>query len=228
MIGMIDSSKCWLKDVCSQCDCNGFCVRLFKLDYLYSQANIELPQRKYKDLYTDVGNTNDKEQFTKLKAISQNIEEFVTSGGNLYIHSQICGNGKTAWALRLVQEYFNRIWYKSELKCRALFISVPKLLIALKNNIDEKDEYVQHVINNILQADLVIWDDIATKQTTVFESEHLFSMIDSRINAGKANIFTSNLSDADLHTALGDRLHSRICNMSLDIEFTGSDKRGLK
>ena len=224
---MIDSKNCWLKNNCNKCDCNTFCIRLFKLDYLYSQALIELPQRKYIELYTDVGDKNDKDQFKKLKAISQKIEEFVSSGENIYIHSRSCGNGKTSWALRLVQEYFNKIWFKSELRCRALFISVPKLLIALKDNIEEKDEYVRHIKENILKADIVIWDDIATKQTTVFESEHLFSMIDARICSGKSNIFTSNLSDEELHKALGDRLASRICNLSYNIEFIGKDKRGI-
>lgn len=224
---MVDSSKCWLKNNCNKCDCNTFCIRLFKLDYLYSQAMMELPQRRYTELYTDVGNANDKEQFKTLKKISQNIEEFVDKGDNIYIHSRNCGNGKTSWALRLVQEYFNKIWFKSELKCRALFISVPKLLIALKDNIEEKDDYVAHIKENILKADIVIWDDIATKQTTVFESEHLFSMIDARICSGKSNIFTSNLSNEELRNALGDRLASRICNLSYNIELTGKDKRGI-
>ena len=224
---MINSNNCWLKNNCNKCDCNTFCVRLFKLDYLYSQALIELPQRKYTELYTDVGNSNDKECFKALKKISQNIEEFVSNGDNIYIHSRNCGNGKTSWALRLVQEYFNKIWFKSELKCRALFISVPKFLIALKDNIEEKDDYVSHIKANILKADIVIWDDIATKQTTVFESEHLFSMIDARICSGKSNIFTSNLSNEELRNALGDRLASRICNLSYNIELTGKDKRGI-
>ena len=224
---MINSNNCWLKNNCNKCDCNTFCVRLFKLDYLYSQALIELPQRKYTELYTDVGNFNDKECFKALKKISQNIEEFVSNGDNIYIHSRNCGNGKTSWALRLVQEYFNKIWFKSELKCRALFISVPKFLIALKDNIEEKDDYVSHIKENILKADIVIWDDIATKQTTVFESEHLFSMIDARICSGKSNIFTSNLSNEELRNALGDRLASRICNLSYNIELTGKDKRGI-
>ena len=79
---------------------------------------------------------------------------------------------------RIVQEYFNKIWYSSELKCRALFISVPRLLIELKRDIDDKSEYIKHITDNILEADIVIWDDIATKTVTTFEAEHLFSMID--------------------------------------------------
>lgn len=223
---MITSKECWLKENCNQCDCDGFCLRLFKLDYLYEEALIPLPLRKHVILVTDEDKT-DNEAFTLLSNFSNNIEEFVSEGKNLYIHSSNAGNGKTSWALRLVQSYLNKIWLKSELKCRVLFINVPRLLIELKNNISEKSDYVEHIQSNILKADLVIWDDIATKQSTVFESENLFSMIDTRIGLGKSNIFTSNLSSEELHTALGDRLASRVCNLSMDIEFYGKDKRGL-
>ena len=68
---------------------------------------------------------------------------------------------------------------------------------------------------------------LGTKNSTVYEGEHLLSIIESRISGGKANIFTSNLNDQELHNSLGDRLASRICNSGLNIEFHGGDKRGL-
>lgn len=226
---MITSSLCWLKDECNRCDCDGFCLRLYKLNYLYEQAGISLQQRAQIPLWSNSEKEfNDEEAFTKLADISNNIEEFIANGNNLYIHSIRCGNGKTSWSLRMIQSYFNKIWYSSELKCKALFIHVPSLLIALKDNIDTKSDFVQHIKENIFTADIVIWDDIATKQTTVFESENLLSMIDTRINLGKSNIYTSNLSDVDLRKALGDRLASRICNLSENIELRGKDKRGVK
>ena len=224
MIGMISSDLCWLKDECNQCDCNGFCLRLFKLDYLYEEALIPIHLRKKVELVTGEG---DLQAFSTLKDISKDIEAFVNEGKNIFIHSATTGNGKTSWAIRLIQEYFNKIWYKSELKCRALFVSVPKLLIELKRNIGEKSDYAQHILNNILEADIVIWDDIATKSVTTFEAENLFSMIDARICSGKSNIYTSNLSDEEMLAALGPRLTSRICNCDYNIEFVEADKRGV-
>lgn len=222
----MNNKDCWLKNNCNHCDCDKFCLRYFKLSYLFDQANISLARRKHIDLYTDPDGS-DNAAFDKLSEINQNIQEFVETGKNLYLHSTQCGNGKTSWALRLVISYFNKIWVKSELKCRALFISVPQLLLELKSNINDKSEYVQHIKENILSADIVIWDDIATKSITTFESEHLFSMIDSRINLGKSNIFTSNLSEDELHKSLGDRLTSRINNVDYNIQLKGADKRGI-
>ena len=92
-----------------------------------------------------------------------------------------------------------KIWSKCSLSCHVLFISVPRLLLALKDNIDTKSEYINHIKENITNCDLVIWDDIGTKQSTTFENENLLYMIDTRINNNKANIFTSNLNRNELH-----------------------------
>lgn len=225
---MIESAECWLKDNCrkNHCDDPNGCMILYKLDYLYNQAGIPLNLRKRLNLRTDADGT-DLEEFIKLKQIQDNILDFVNNGNQLLIHSKTCGCGKTSWSIRLLQTYFNKIWLKSELKCKALFINVPYFLLALKDNISNKNDYIQHIKENVLDCDLVIWDDIGTKSSTSFESENLLSMIDGRIINNKANIFTSNLTDDELHAALGDRLASRICNLGYNITFNGGDKRGL-
>lgn len=224
---------CWTQNGCSEIDTPDFvrtdtaCMKKVKLNYLYDQALIAEPLRKPRKLVTDKDKT-DRDVFIQLKEISNRIVDFVKSGENLYIHSTTTGNGKTSWAIRMVQTYFESIWPKAKLTCKALFINVPRFLNALKDNLRERDEYAQHIKENILNADLVIWDDIGTKVATPFEVEMLFSMLDTRLNMGKANIFTSNLSSSDLEKALGARLFSRVFNSSIDIELKGADKRGIK
>ena len=221
-------NDCWLKDECNHVDCeSSFCMKRYKLNYLYNSALVSEEQRKHLELVLDIDGT-DLEEFKFLKGIEQDILTFVKEGKQLYIHSSQAGNGKSSWSLRLLQAYLNKVWPSSALTCRALFVTTPKLLIALKDNISEKDEYASYIKENILKADLVVWDDIATKSTTTFEAENLFSMIDARISSGKANIYTSNLNRDELHRAMGDRLMSRICSGSYDVELRGRDKRGLK
>ena len=214
---MLDENKnCWLVNTCNHIDCDGFCLRRFKLDYLYNEALISYTQRQYIPLRLDK-DEKDKDEFIYLSSIEKNILKFIENGDNLYIHSDNTGNGKTSWALRLVQAYFNKIWPYANLECKALFISVPKFLLELKSNISDKSDYIEHIKDNILKADIVIWDDIATKSSTVFEAENLFTLIDSRINLNKCNIYTSNLNEEEIHQALGDRLYSRIVNYSSNI-----------
>ena len=220
--------KCYLYDRCNRKDCESdFCIRKYKMDSLYSAALMTESQKQHIALRVDADGT-DLEQFKQLAGIEQNISKFIEEGKNLYLHSAVPGNGKSSWALRLTEAYFNKIWARSEAKCRVLFISVPRFLLAIKENITNKSTYVEYIRENVLEADLVIWDDIAAKMGSEFELTHLLSIIDNRLAFGKSNIYTSNLNRQQLYTALGERLTSRIANMSIDIELFGSDKRNLK
>lgn len=221
-------SKCFLYDVCNHKDCDkDFCLRKYKMDSLYSAALMTDSQKQHVVLKVDQDNT-DLEQFKQLAAIEQNICKFIEEGKNLYLHSANCGNGKSSWSIRLAEAYFNKIWARTNTTCRVLFISVPRFLLALKDNITTRSSYVEYIKDNVLEADLVIWDDIAAKMGSEFELTHLLNIIDNRLALGKSNIYTTNLNRQQLYNALGERLTSRIANMSIDIELFGSDKRFLK
>lgn len=220
--------KCYMYDRCNRKDCESdFCIRKYKTDSLYSAALMTDSQKQHIALRVDADGT-DLDSFKQLADIEQNICKFIEDGKNLYLHSAIPGNGKSSWALRFAEAYFNKIWARSEPTCRVLFISVPRFLLAIKDNISNKSAYVEYIKENVLNADLVIWDDIAAKTGSEFELTHLFSIIDNRLALGKSNIYTSNLNRQQLYAALGERLTSRIANMSIDIELFGSDKRNLK
>ena len=86
---------------------------------------------------------------------------------------------------------------------------------------------MQYIKEHVLDADIVIWDEVGTKGLTQFEHENILNLISIRIDNGKANIYTSNLNDAELHQVIGDRLYSRIVLLSDDVELFGADKRSL-
>lgn len=217
-----ENKNCWLADECTQLYCNQPCIKRIKLDFYYKEGLITDKQRRKIKFIPD---EKDKETFEYLTNILKNIVRFVKQGGNLYIHSKQCGNGKTSIALRLAQSYLNTIWPTSDLVCKVLFINVPRYLIEIKNNISERSEYIEHIRKNVLVADLVIWDDIGTKGLTQFEHENVLSLINARLDAGKANIYTSNLSKDELHESVGDRLYSRVYQLSDDVELFGDDYR---
>lgn len=230
--------NCFVKDTCKiydieQDNCpykdneDKPCIRQYKINYLLDQALLSDPQKTRKALLLDV-NKIDLQAFTDLNIIKNNIVSFAMNGNNIYIYSRIPGNGKTSWAIKLIQSYINRIWAESKLTCRVLFINVPKFLLSLKASISNQNDYVDHINAYVNVADIVVWDDIGTKVATEFEHEHLLSLIDSRLLDNKSNIFTSNIVPNELSSFVGDRLASRIINTSKTIEFLGADKRGLK
>lgn len=226
---MVSIKDCYLKSNCGKykkgaCT-DALCPRLFNIDTLYNKAQLSEAQKKPIQLMLEYDDP-DKDTFKELAAIEANIVEFVHSGKNLYIHSNICGNGKTAWALKLLKAYINEIWPET-INCRALFINVPRFLLALKANISEPNQYAEDVKAEILNADLVIWDEIGIKNLTDYEHEQLLNYINTRIDLGKSNIYTSNLDANTLKGYIGERLYSRVVNMSKEIIFYGQDKRGL-
>ena len=223
---MID---CWVRERCKKAvNCDGeSCIKLFKINELCNLAMLTEDQRRKKKLWLD-GNGIDKDAFTFLKSVEDNVEKFVNSGDNLYIYSYITGNGKTAWALRILNSYIEKIWYKSDIVCRGLFVNVPRFLISLKDNIGNYNEYYNQIKDNILDADLVVFDEIGAKVATSFETEHLLSIVNARVDAKKSNIYTSNLGPEELRKAVGDRMYSRIINTSTEIMFRGTDKRSIR
>lgn len=221
------TQECFLFEECNHKYCDaGFCLRKYKLDGLYEAALIPQALRKHLVLRIDQDDT-DLEEFKKLAGIESTILDFVKNGRSLFIHSSNSGNGKTSWALRLIQAYFNEVWPQVDTTCHALYISVPRFLIALKDSISRPSEYIDYIKENILQADIILWDDIAAKTGTDYEINQLLGFIDGRIAAGKANIYTSNQNAAEMYESLGSRLTSRVANMSTDVELHGADKRYL-
>ena len=220
-------TNCRYSENCNKKDCNApFCIRKYKLDALYSYANLAPIQLKHVPLTIDADGT-DHEQYTQVVNIINNIKQFVADSQNLYLHSCGCGVGKTILATRAIKAYIEAIWAESELKCRALFVDVPTFLIKLKENISTPSEEMQQLKQNILSADLVVWDEIGNKTGTEFELNQLLCYINDRITQGKSNIYTSNCNTATMYQLLGNRLASRICNFSTDIEFFGKDKRAI-
>ena len=222
-----DVEKCPFYDSCNHIDCDTFCLKKYKSNHYFELGFIPENKRCKLPLRVD-SDGRDIEAFNTLSNVEKNIDKFVYKGSNLYLYSSTAGNGKTSWAFRLLRAYVNKVWYKEDIRPIIMFISVPRFLLELKSNISQKSEYIEEIEKSILDCDLVVWDDIGNKVGTEFEVSHLFSILDTRLNNNKSNIYTSNLNQEDLHSFLGDRLYSRVYNYSTCIEFVGRDKRGIR
>lgn len=213
------NENCWYKDVC-QNECLNTCIRYLEMKYLIEQSHI--PKSKQYPVILQAG--VDYNAFCDLADIKDDIVAFVEEGCNLYITSNCTGNGKTTWAIKLMLKYFDNIWAGNGLRVRGVFVHVPTLLNQLKNfNQPLSEEYKQ----NLLECDLVVWDDIASTDMSAYDHSQLLSYVDQRIFNEKANIFTGNLSEFDtLAKAVGEKLASRIYRTGTVIEFKGKDRRG--
>lgn len=167
----------------------------------------------------------DYETFMYLAEIKDDIQEIVERGGNIYICSEMMGNGKTSWAVKLLLKYFDEVWAGNGFVVKGLFIHVPSFLTALKNFENPTNFYTKHK-EDILNCDLIVWDDIASTGLSNFDLTNLTTYIDQRILAGKANIYTGNFIDFEsVKKSIGDRLASRVYRGSEVITLYGRDRR---
>ena len=92
---------------------------------------------------------------------------------------------------------------------------------------NNKDEQFEQLKKDILTADLVVWDDIASTDLSAYDFSQLLMYLDNRFSAGLSNIYTGNIvSEQDLTRALGAKLTSRIfSSMTERVTFLGGDKR---
>lgn len=209
---------CWYKDVCELTTCS-FCIRYNEMRYLVDNSGIPFNRQYPEELLAGV----DRDEFELLADIKDDIINFVNNGESLYICSENTGNGKTTWSIKLLLKYFNEIWAGNGFRVRGLFIHTPTLLNQLKNFENPLNEDYK---KNIIEADLVIWDDIGSNYLSNYDNSQLISYIDQRVFSGKANIYTGNLvKDSQIKQALGDRLYSRICKGSTIVVFSGRDRR---
>ena len=214
---------CWYKEVCSQKDCTD-CIRYAEMKNLVETSN--LPKGRCSiDKLTLYPQDCDLEAFVKLKDIKDDIVGFVERGESLYIVSPITGNGKTTWAIKLMMKFFDSIWAGNGMRVRAIFVNVPTLLNKMKQNISVKDPKVEELLQRLPTVDLVVWDDICGAQLSQYDYSQLLSFIDERVVNGKANIYTGNTLKEEMPRVVGDRLTSRIWNLSTIIEFYGEDRR---
>ena len=225
---IFDKNKCWYISVCGKYgspECNASCIRYMEMDFLMQNSGI--PRNKqYSVLLTP--SKKDVQAFVTLKEIKDDIIAFVENGESVYIYSHNFGNGKTTWAIKLMQKYFDKIWAGNGFRCRGIFIHVPTFLTKIKEGISRKDEDFETLKSRLTTVDLVIWDDIAATKLGDFDHANLLTYIDQRKLNQLSNIYTGNLHQNELQEALGNRLASRVWNDSTPVKFVGADRRGIR
>ena len=83
-------------------------------------------------------------------------------------------------------------------------------------------------MRDIMEADLMIIDDLGTEFATSFTSSELFNIINSRILEKKPVIISTNLSLNDIKEKYGERISSRIIGGYGIYKFEGEDIRFKK
>lgn len=96
-------------------------------------------------------------------------------------------------------------------------------LVSLSNNDNRQD-----TIRRLNQADLLIIDDLGAERSSDFALEQVYDFVDSRCQAKKPMILTTNLSHAEIMNATDiryRRIYERILKYCWPMDFTGPSWR---
>lgn len=218
---------CWYGGVCPKRreGCERGCAKFTQVSHLFIQSRMPEAMRKPLALVPD---DVDVPAFDRLMEIKKSIVEFVSGGGNLYITSAVTGNGKTTWAVKLMQAYFDKVWPGNNFRERGVFISMPELLAMYSrlHSDEASSDDVAELTDVICRVDLVVWDDIGATRLTESQQNYVQGLLDRRLNGGLSNVFTGNMVDAPLVSAVGARIFSRVQTNSEVVVLKGRDMRG--
>ncbi|HEY4451917.1 MAG TPA: ATP-binding protein [Solirubrobacteraceae bacterium] len=157
------------------------------------------------------------EQIRTVRGYVRDIEAHLDGGRGLWIQGDV-GTGKTTLAM---------VVSKAALDAgRSVAIySLPRLLNLLRESMDSEDGMLDFM-DRLTAVDLLHLDDLGAENQTDWVLEQLYSIVNSRYEAERAIVATTNLMPDELSQRLGERTVSRLVEICGDlIPLYGEDKR---
>lgn len=215
-----------------KCECTNplvMCYTKEKIMKTFSRSN--LPQAYYTNKKL-ICNPQDPDfsTYTKLNTVLHNIGFYVSKGNNFYLYSEYKGNGKSAWASKILREYIikNFVGGVDIDTTYPLFIDMRRFVAEYKPYGYTQTPYIQNILDHVYTSPLVVWDDILSgyKETAQI-LDWLGSVIEARVLNKKSNIYTSNTpwGDPNLPNLIGPALYSRLIRTCIPLPFRGQDRR---
>lgn len=209
----------------SRCDCLNELIKKYTIDELNKSCKIELHDfdefnlNLYSKLPDDKSGIIPRERMNEILVQCRNyVDTFSKDSCSLFFLGKT-GLGKTfissMIAKSLIEKGFN-----------VVFDSINNFLIKAEN--DHFGRSNGNTVDTILNADLVILDDLGSEFSTPFNNSTLYNIINTRINMEVPTIVSTNLSLSELNEKYDDRIISRLTGMFTPYRFFGTDIRQVK
>ncbi|MEE5993007.1 MAG: ATP-binding protein [Oscillospiraceae bacterium] len=131
------------------------------------------------------------------------------------------GLGKTHLSLSIAKAVLEQGY-------EVVYDSVVNLLGKVEQEHFGKAESEIDTLSLLLEADLLILDDLGTEFSSSFNVSTLYNIINTRLNRGLSTIVSTNLTFPEIKERYAERIVSRLFASYLIVPFYGSDIRLMK
>ena len=224
---------------CVECKDTGFietqrciCLKHRLMDKLYDQSNVRdiIRAENFEcfnlNLYSSVKvaseNSSPKDNMVKAFRRSLTFVEEFNKGENILMYGST-GLGKTFLCNCIAGALLEKGHTVLYLTAGQLFRKLEEQRFQ-KNDEAEAEEWDKE----LLEAELLIIDDLGTEFATIFTASELFRIVNDRKLAGKSIIISTNLTPNRLTDHYSDRVTSRLMGEFETMKFFGEDIRILK
>lgn len=208
--------------------CCNICPLFVKINIALNYLNVPKIYRELSINSIDV----DYPFVTRIKTYVTIFERIEKENSGLYLYNEITGTGKTFIASIIANEYLKwkiKNTYNEPYQYYAKFINFAEWVnlfnkqFRLSDDITSQEYYkLKECMNSI---NLLILDDVGTRTMTEAFLNELYEIINNRWINGKLTIITSNLTLDNLRNFIGERIYSRIKDLTTEIKIEGKDWR---
>lgn len=188
-----------------------------------------LPEIYWEEVKMNVPDS-DVKAYNRLVEIKDNImsiSEPNLAMKNLLICSNKTGNGKTSWAIKILQYFIFKSAQKYPDEENGFFVPVTEFVLASKEYDNSHRKKYWDMLNMIEKSRVVVFDDIGAGEYSRAEYMALLSAIEGRVFRKQYCIFTSNFTEKNdvIVKKLGERLADRVFETSEKIILNGDGVR---
>lgn len=146
---------------------------------------------------------------------------------NLLICSNKTGNGKTSWAIKILQFFIFKSAQHYPDEEPGFFVPVTEFVLASKEYDNSHRKKYWDMLEMIEKSRVVVFDDVGAGEYSRAEYMALLSAIEGRVFRKQYCIFTSNFIEKDevIVKKLGERLADRVFETSEKIILNGEGVR---
>ncbi|WP_304507086.1 ATP-binding protein [Anaerotignum sp.] len=226
--------------VCPKCKDTGYigteqciCLKRHLMDKLYDQSNVRdmIKVENFDNfdfsLYSGVQSREEgispKGNAEKLYRRALAFVEEFGNGANLLIYGGT-GLGKTFLCNCIAKDLLEKGHTVLYLTAGQLF----RKLEEQRFHKDDDEEDAKDWDQELLEAELLIIDDLGTEFSTIFTASELFRIVNDRKLAKKAVVISTNLGPTELMSLYSDRVTSRFLGEFEQMKFFGEDIRIIK